>query len=309
MIALFHFIRPFWFLALLPLAMFAAGLAWRAPVAHAWSGVCDHHLLPFLMEVDGRAKRARPQLLLMASALFMIISLAGPTWSRLATPTFQKKQARVVLLDLSTDMLVRDLSPDRLSRAKFKLHDLFQHQDAGQLGLVVYTSEPFVVSPLTEDGQTIDALLPSLTPEIMPVEGHDLDRALDEGAQLIQQAGFQSGQILVLTARAPSPAAIHTAKALAKNGMYTSIIPVRDTQASMPAFKQLASAGKGRVIALQDTDADLNQWLTLSNQSPSYTENQQLFPVWRDQGRWFLIPALLFLLPAFRRGWLQRLKP
>lgn len=309
MMTLFHFIRPFWLLALLPLAVLAVGLVWRAPITHAWSGVCDQHLLPFLIEVDGRAKRARPQLLLMASALFMIISLAGPTWSRLDTPTFQKMQARVVLLDLSRDMLVTDLSPDRLSRAKFKLHDLFQHHDAGQLGLVVYTAMPFVISPLTEDGQTIDALLPSLTPSILPVEGHHLGRALSEGAQLIKQAGLETGQMLVLTARPPSRSAIRTAKALAKDGVYTSIIPVRDTKTAMPAFNQLAQAGKGLAIALQETDTDLNQWLSLSNQRSSFIENQQRFPVWRDQGRWFLIPALLFLLPTFRRGWLQRLKP
>ena len=305
----FHFIRPFWLWALLPLAMFAVGLLWRTPVAHAWIEVCDAHLLPYLVQEHGRAKRVRPQLLLFASALFMIISLAGPTWSRLATPTFQKMQARVVLLDLSTDMLARDLSPDRLSRAKFKLHDLFNNTNAGQLGLVVYTSTPFVVSPLTEDGQTIDALLPSLTPDIMPVEGNDLSQALDESAQLITQAGFQTGQLLVLTGREPSSTAIGAAKALAKRGIYTSIIPIRDGESALSGFHPLARAGKGRVIPLQDTDADLTQWLTLSHNDASYAENQHLFPVWRDQGRWFLIPALLLLLPAFRRGWLQGSTP
>ena len=305
----FHFLRPFWLLAFLPLAIIGGRLLWRAPVTHTWSQVCDQHLLPFLIHTHGRTKRVRPQLLLLASGLFIIISLAGPTWSRLATPTFQKMQARVVLLDLSSDMLVRDVSPDRLSRAKFKLHDLFQRHDMGQVGLVVYTSEPFVVSPLTEDGKTIAALLPSLTPDIMPVEGHALGRALEEGAQLVKKAGFQTGQVLVLTARAPSSTAIQTAKALAKKGIDTSVIPVQDGDAALPAFNRLANAGMGRMIVLQDTDADINQWQALSQPSVSYSQNQQDFPVWRDQGRWFLIPALLFLLPVFRRGWLQRSLP
>ncbi len=309
MMSAFHFIRPFWLLAILPLAVLAGGLLWRTPVAQAWSQVCDPHLLPYLIETHGRVKRARPQLLLFASALFMIMSLAGPTWSRLPAPTFKKMQARVVLLDLSSDMLVRDLSPDRLTRAKFKLHDLFQRHDAGQLGLVVYTSVPFVVSPLTEDGETIDALLPSLVPDIMPVEGYALSPALKEAAKLIKQAGFQAGQLLVLTAHPPSSVAIRTARALAKDGIETSIIPIQDHASPVSAFNDLALSGKGRMIALQETDADLSQWQALSQPHVSYAANQTDFPIWRDQGHWFLMPALLLLLPVFRRGWLQRSLP
>jgi Ca-activated chloride channel homolog len=308
MMQAFHFIRPWWLLILGPWVVFVWYTFKQKPVMTAWSNSCDSHLLPYLM--PQQAKREHfPLLWLLASLFFMIISLSGPTWSRLPVPTYKAMQPRVVLLDMSDPMLVNDLSPDRLGRAKFKLHDLFKQQDAGQFGLVAYTSEPFVVSPLTDDGQTIDALLSSLTPDVMPVEGQKLSSALEQGVELIRQAGFQQGELLVLSASPPSKDAMIAAKAFARLGIHTSIIPIlsRDIKLA-PAFQEFANAGKGKMIPFTDSAADVEQWLAATQNNQQYTEHlQNEIPIWRDQGRWFLIPALLFLLPAFRRGWIQRI--
>jgi Ca-activated chloride channel family protein len=303
----FHCIRPLWLFAFIPLLAWAWYSLRQSPAMTAWSNVCDKHLLPHLIQRKGHHRRMVSFGVLFLSLAFMIVSLSGPTWSRLPVPTYQNTQPRVLLLDMSEAMFEHDVSPDRLQRAKFKLHDLFQHQDAGQFGLVVYTSEPFVVAPLTEDGQTIDALLSSLTPDIMPVAGQELSHALEQAARLIAQAGFQHGELLVLTASPPSAEAIKVAKALSGMGVDTSIIPVigHDTPMS-PLFEQLVRAGKGELIPFSDTSKDLDQWLAATGGKKHYQASlQNDIPVWRDQGRWFLIPALLLLLPVFRRGWLQ----
>ncbi len=275
---------------------------------HAWKSACDSHLLPYLIKMNGRSKRLLPLMLLFVSALMMIVSLSGPTWSRLPVPIYQQIQPRVLVLDMSEAMKARDLSPDRLSRAKFKLHDLLLHRDTGQFGLVVYTEEPFVVSPLTDDGQTIDELLSSLTPDIMPVDGSRLERALEQAKRLIIQSGSRSGQILVFMAQSPSMAAIDTARALARDGIYTSVMPVRRNQSQDPMFARLANEGQGLLVPFSDTSKPLDRWLTRTHGAQQYEASlQNDIPVWRDQGRYFLIPALLLLLPGFRRGWLQRI--
>ncbi len=307
MIESFHFLRPFWLLCILPLGGFAWYLLQRRTVVNAWSAVCDPHLLPWILQHHGRKKSTHALIQLLSCILFIIFSLSGPTWSRLPVPTYQPIQPHIVVLDMSSSMLERDLSPNRLTRAKFKLHDLLQYKDVGQFGLVVYTGEAFVVSPLTEDGQTIDALLSSLSPSIMPIEGNLLEKALEQAETLIKQAGYQTGNILVLTPTSPSPIAITTAKNLAQHGVDTSVIPLLKKDISV-AFKHLAQAGQGELIAFTDTNADLKQWLAISKKNSKYSENlQNDIPVWKDQGRWFLIPALLLLLPVFRRGGLQRL--
>lgn len=308
MITAFHFLRPWWLLCFLPV-LGLIGLLWQQkPLLQAWGAVCDSHLLAELMQTNGNSKRKMALSFLLGSALFLCISLAGPTWSRFPVPTYQHIQPRVIVLDMSEAMLATDLLPNRLTRARFKLHDLYTRKDIGQFGLVVYSGEPFVASPLTDDGKTIDELLSSLTPDIMPVEGQHLDTALKQALDLIHQAGFNQGQVLVLTAETPSVEAIATAKELATDHIQTSIMPVARDASSSGLFQQFANAGQGLVIPFSDTASDLDTWLskTRSNQQFSINADNEI-PQWRDQGRWFLIPALLLLSPVFRRGWLQRI--
>lgn len=303
----FHFIRPLWLLMLVPLLVLLGFMFRKTASLTAWSKVCDEHLLPYLIQTNGHGRQRYSYALLLASAVMMIISLAGPTWSRFPVPTYQRIQPRVVILDMSDAMMVNDLRPDRLSRAKFKLHDLFQHQDVGQFGLVVYTGEPFVVSPLTDDGQTIDALLSALTPDIMPVDGQKLSTALEQAGELITEAGFQGGQLLVLTAATPSREAMVMAKKLASQGVYTSVMPILSAGVShSPLFKELSTVGQGELIPFSDTSQDLEQWLLATRLNQQYVASlENDIPVWLDEGRWFLIPALVLLLPVFRRGWLS----
>lgn len=308
MVSDFHFLRPWWLLAVIPLL----GLLWvllqKNPQLLAWSKICDAHLLPHLVKNRRQGKRHSALLFLFLSGLFICLSLAGPSWLRLPVPAYQAVQPRVLILDMSSNMLDSDLTPNRLTRAKFKLHDLFTQRDAGQFALVAFTGEPFVVSPLTDDGKTIDSLLQSLTPQIMPVGGQKLDSALEEGAQLITQAGFNQGQLLVLTATPPDEGALSIAEKLAEKGIFTSIMPIMADKTLASLFQPLATAGKGLLISFSDTSKDLDQWLKVTNTKQSYAFNEHNdIPVWRDEGRWLLIPALIFLLPVFRRGWLQRI--
>ena len=141
----------------------------------------------------------------------------------------------------------------------------------------------------------------------MPVEGQQLDAALVLAGKLIGDAGFSQGQILVLTGSSPTTKDIAAAKSLAKAGIETSIIPVMGQTAGVsPLFQRFARAGNGKFFSLSDTSKDINNWLAATRKNQQFSAKVQGdIPAFRDQGRWFLILALLFLLPAFRRGWLQ----
>lgn len=304
----FHFLRPWYLLLMLPLL----GLAWKLwrqnPRLQSWSAICDPHLLAHLTQSTGGSKRRGALLCLFLSGFLMCISMAGPAWLRLPVPSYRAIQPRILVLDMSDNMLEQDLSPDRLTRAKFKLHDLFSRPDGGQFGLVVFTGEPFVVSPLTDDGNTIDSLLETLRPEIMPVGGQQLDTALKKAGELITQAGFSTGQILVLTATPPDSAAIAMAAQLYRDGISTSVMPVIAEKTLSSMFKPLATAGHGMLLPFADSRDDLETWLATTSDTRQLSRSElNDIPLWRDEGRWFLLPALMFLLPVFRRGWLQRI--
>jgi Ca-activated chloride channel family protein len=303
----FHLLRPWWLLSLLPLLIIVGMLWCKRLKAESWAAICDKHLLePLLLSREG-GRRPRALFFLFLSGFFMVIALSGPSWTQLPIPTYKQIQPRVIILDMSEAMLVRDLSPDRLTRAKFKLHDLFQRRVSGQFALVVYTGEPFVVAPLTDDAKTIDSLLSALTPDIMPVEGQQLDAALKQAAQLITKAGFNYGQLLVLTAETPSNAALKVAENLASKHIFTSVMPVKADSALNFLFQKLAQVGGGQLLNLHD-NAELEKWLDLGISRDQYYRSQlNDIPLWQDEGRWFILPALLFLFPVFRRRWLQRI--
>ncbi len=305
----FHFLRPWWFLALIPMLGLVVAMWKHSPRLQGWAEICDERLLAHLIQKKGQNKRIQSVSTLFISLFFMILSLSGPTWHQYPVASYKPVMPQVVLLDMSESMLENDLTPDRLSRAKFKLHDVLSRKDVGQFGMLVFTGEPFVVSPLTDDGQTIDALLSSLTPEVMPVGGSNLVSALHEASQLIHQAGYNEGDILVLTADVPASKAIEKAQQLAGKGIYTSIMPMRAGKDLNPLFERFANAGKGQLLIYSPDSSDLNQWVSRnSHKQHVKLGKRDEIPVWRDEGRWLLIPALFFLLPAFRRGWLQRIE-
>lgn len=306
----FHFLRPWWFLALLP-ALVLFGSLLRGPLAtmQGLSLLCDVHLLKKLVYQSGESKRLGALLLWGISYFFLVISLAGPTWSKYPVAVFQSIAPRVLIMDISDAMLEKDLQPDRLTRAKFKLHDLLTRIDQyGQTGLVVFTSQAFVVSPLTEDANTIDSLLESLNPQVVPVTGYRLDRALGVAEDLLHQAGYAQGQILVLSAETPQTAAIEKAGQLARSGIITSIIAVQSAAQLNDLFQRLGDAGQGISEVITNDASDLTAWVHLekSVQRTQIKEEKDKIPIWRDQGRWFLLPTLLFFLPAFWRRWILR---
>jgi len=305
-----HFLRPDWLITLIPLAILSIITLRQKSAGRAWQAACDHHLLPHLLKTHKQGPKHRALLYLFGSAIFMILSLAGPSGKKLPVPVYEYLHPRVLLLDVSRTSLTSDLKPNRLTRAKFKLHDLFQHQDKGQFGLIAYTAEPFIVSPITHDAQTIDALINPISPDIMPIDGINLERALLEAAQLIQQTGAARGDLLVLTGTPPTQSAIHTAGKLAKKHIHTSILPLTTSKISNTRFEALARAGDGLAIPFKNTNADLNTWLNHNPFELSLKEkDNESIPAWRDDGRWLIIPALILLLIAFRRDWPERLRP
>ena len=305
----FHFLRPLWLFAFLPAIGIALALLKNKNAATIWSKVCDAHLLQPLLVSHGRGQRLSFILTIFFCICGMILALAGPTWSKITVPTYQKLNPHLILLDLSTDMLQQDLSPDRLTRAKFKIHDLLMQPNAGQFGLMAYSSEPFVVSPLTDDAQTIDILLSPLSPKILPVDGNRLDQALLEAKTMFGAIGVHNGQILILTGQVPSAEAVYTAQTLGQEGYSVSIMPLVGDTSARALFAPLAKAGHGIVLSFTDSNADIQHWLALrSRKGNRYQMNQQDdVSIWEDQGRWFLVPSLILFLPLFRRGWFERI--
>lgn len=299
-----HFIRPWFFLLLLPLCYLLYCAVKLKPTSRAWAAVCDPHLLQALFQHQGKSQK-KAWFSLLFSLFFMILAGSGPAWQRLPTPLFQQHQPKLILLDTSKNMLAADLQPDRFQRALFVAEDLLHLPEITPIGFIAYTSEPFVVSPLTDDATTITSLLTTLNTDTPPVSGQNLALALKEAAALIRQAKFNTGAMLVMTGSAPDKAAIQEAATLHGQGFTLSILPILQGTPAPNDFQAFAQAGGGFQLTL----ASPQRWLTTLQQNQHALKRLKAsFPRWKDEGRWFILPALFFLLPVFQRGWVRRIE-
>ncbi|MHB1332709.1 MAG: VWA domain-containing protein [Sulfuriferula sp.] len=334
MISAFHFLRPLWLIALLPLGLMLWMMWRRRLLSRSWQRVVDPRLLTHLL--IGKNARQGPWAIFAVGlgGLLAILALAGPAWQKLPQPVFRQQSSLVLVLDLSLSMNATDIQPSRLERAKLKLRDILNRQKEGQTALIVYAATPFVVSPLTTDAQTIVSQLEVLTPALMPAQGSHPAQAISLAQKLLKQAGVAHGGVLLITdglngsesdslktaishlvgagdrlsvlgvgttSGAPIP---NPAGGFVTNDSGAMVIP-RLNDASLAA---LARQGHGVYRRLSPDDSDFHA--LLAPFKPSFDQQQDtkvhglMSDQWRDEGPWLLLPLLLLGALAFRRGYL-----
>lgn len=328
----FHFLQPLWLLSLIPLALLVWRLRQTAAGDNPWTRIIDARLRPLLLAGQDH-KISRSLLWLLGPGwLLTTLALANPVWEKQPQPLYQTSTARVIVLDLSRSMLDQDLKPSRLARARFKIEDILARNDEGQTGLVVFAGDAFTVTPLTRDADTIRALLKSLDPGLMPVQGSRADLGLEKAGELLQQAGLSSGQILLLADGVTGNKAHQAATQLRKQNYRVSVLgvgsqnadPLTNAQGQLlrttddklivpqletTALQAVAAAGGGRYRTFSSSDTDIKA--LLDNPAPLSTENLISGAMqgqdWKDRGPWLVVLLLPLAALAFRRGWLLSL--
>lgn len=324
-LAEFHFIRPYWLLALLPaVALIVLSLQNRLGRGN-WEEVCDAALLPYILQ-DKTGQQSRWPLTSAALAILLsVLALAGPTWERLPSPVFRNAAALVIALNLSPTMDASDIKPSRLGRARFKIADILRQRKDGQTALLVYAGDAFTVTPLTEDNKTIASQLNALKTDIMPSQGSNTLAAIKKAVQLSKQAGLQHGHILLITDSVEQQAIEQVPELL---GPYRlSVLGVGTTEGApvklpeggflkdakgsivLPRLKpaqlsELAAAGKGLYQTLSSNDSDTDAILKALDKPDVENTNAGTLYLdrWDDKGPWLLLLVLPLAALSFRKG-------
>ncbi|MDD5229665.1 MAG: VWA domain-containing protein, partial [Methylococcales bacterium] len=323
----FHFLRPYAFLALIPLIyLMVKNYRHHSNSAAHWSKVCDSELLPYLLE-NSRSKQSHFTFWLGSFIAFTaIFALAAPTWQRLPAPAFRNNSALVIALNLSESMNAEDVKPSRLVRARYKIADLLAQRKDGQTALLVYSGAAFTVTPLTNDIETIHSQLEALTTDIMPSSGNNTVAGIEKAVELLKQTGSPQGHILLITDSAEVSQAVPFAKKLgayrlsilgtgtidgapialleggfAKDDAGQILIPKLQTT----ELTELAAAGNGRFQIMTADDSDIKNlsqtFDTPLTQTPSDKTNLFL-EQWEDSGYWLILLILPWAAWQFRKG-------
>ena len=322
----FHWIRPAWLLAIPVVVAVAVLLARRQLGAGHWRDIIDPALMPYVLSrTPGRGSDYRWWLLGLAG-IVASAALAGPAWQRIDQPVFRSDQAMVVALDLSRSMDAQDIAPSRLARAKLKILGMLDRRQGGQTALLVYTANAYTVTPLTDDADTIGALVNSLSTDIMPSRGSYPEAGIRKGQSLLEQAGVGYGEVLLIADGGSSPAAEKAARDLKAAGFSLSVLGVgtregapiprqsggfvTDNRGSIAVarleergLRDLAVAGGGRFAVLTSDDSDIEHLLSGEiRAATTASDDSMASDQWREEGPWLVLLLLPLAALAFRKG-------
>lgn len=326
----FHFIRPWWGLALLLLIPLYWWYRQRRQQQRSPAWLADHLSTQLFVAPAHQSQTATWWL--AAMLVVSTAALAGPAWERLPQPVFELDAGHVIVIDMSLSMRATDMNPDRLSQARFKATDIVRMQQDGETGVIAYAGDAFVIAPLTNDANNILNLIPALTPEIMPVRGSNPLSGLQRAVSMLQDAGYAQGDIYWLTdgveARDVSPLisfAQQQAHRISVLAFGTSAgAPIRQLDGTLlrdasgqvvvpkltaaPLARVAEATGGVYLAATADSDDVtrlLNQAELTRAQRDADNARELQGDQWLDRGPWVALLLLPLALWPWRRGhWL-----
>ncbi len=328
----FHFLRPLWFIALIPLLWLGWRLVQRARSRDsAWRDVVDPSLQGQLLQAAEQSSGNLPLIGVCLAWLLAVVALAGPVWERQKTAVYRTVTQRVLVLDLSLSMNASDVRPSRIARARQKLNDILDESAEAQIALVVFSAVPYVVTPLTDDVETVRSMLPALSTSLVPAQGSRPSLALLEAHKLLESTNSRDGSIWLLTDSTLEQEASDRAVArIVESGYQLSVLgfgteqgaPIPDGNGGFvkdrsgnivvpgldeSRLKALADAGGGVYSRVSTDSGDIDRMLggfALPGELAA-SEDQQLGEVWVERGPWILLLLLPLVATGFRRGWLS----
>lgn len=159
----------------------------------------DPHLLSRLTGETNRARSIVRCACLLAGLILLILALAGPRWGSHYQEVTQKGVDIMIALDVSRSMLVQDVEPNRLERAKREISDFIRVVQGDRVGLAAFAGTAFTECPLTLDYGALNMFLTALTPDMALTQGTDLAAAIETAASSFDAAAGTDKVILLIT--------------------------------------------------------------------------------------------------------------
>ncbi len=212
-----------------------------------------------------RVGRLGPLGLSLATFLAMV-ALAGPRWGRRVVTAETKALDLVIAIDVSRSMLAEDVEPSRLGRAQREAARLVHDLAGDRIGLIAFSGQSYILSPLTIDGPALQLRIDALHPDMMSAGGTDLGRALRQGRDLLLGGSAVADRVLVVftdgEAHDSLSDALAAAERLRRDGIRLILvgeggnrpvnIPIRDARGDLVEFQQLPQGGLVETVRRDD---------------------------------------------------------
>jgi Ca-activated chloride channel family protein len=197
---MFRFARPeyLWLLVLVPIAV-VVFVVYRRAQRRRLARFGDIDVIRELMP-EASPRRVRNKFVLILGALtLMTLALGQPQFGAKLHEVKRKGVEIMLAVDVSNSMLAEDFAPNRLERTKNAVGRLIEQLDKDRVGMVVFAGEAYVQLPITSDYISAKSFVAGLSPEMVPVQGTSLARAIDLGVRSFSDQSRQSRALILVT--------------------------------------------------------------------------------------------------------------
>jgi Ca-activated chloride channel family protein len=116
--------------------------------------------------------------LLAVSVVLLVITLARPVIPQAPVDIERRGSDVVFAVDISRSMQAADIVPNRLEAARQLLASVVRDDDGDRFGVVAFTTNPIILSPLTRDDELLLHLFSGLDTSMVLTRGTHIGNAL-----------------------------------------------------------------------------------------------------------------------------------
>lgn len=153
-------------------------------------------------KVEGTGARAilrhLPFVLRIIALSFIIIALARPRSSSEMEKIDTEGIDITLAMDVSTSMLARDFTPDRISAAKDIAIEFISQRPSDRIGIVVFAGESYTQCPLTTDRATLINLMKEVQTDLIE-DGTAIGNGLATAVARMAESDAKSRVVILLT--------------------------------------------------------------------------------------------------------------
>jgi Ca-activated chloride channel family protein len=139
-----------------------------------------------------------PFLLRTFALVMVVISIARPRSSEEFSKVDTEGIDIVMAMDVSTSMLARDLTPDRINASKDIAIEFISQRPSDRMGIVVFAGESFTQCPLTTDRATLINLIKEVQTDIIE-DGTAIGNGLATAVARLKDSDAKSRVVILLT--------------------------------------------------------------------------------------------------------------
>jgi Ca-activated chloride channel family protein len=139
-----------------------------------------------------------PFLLRVFALAMIVVAIARPRSSEQMERIDTEGIDIVLAMDVSTSMLARDLTPDRLNASKDIAIEFISQRPSDRMGIVVFAGESFTQCPLTTDRATLINLMKEVQTDLIE-DGTAIGNGLATAVARMKDSDAKSRVIILLT--------------------------------------------------------------------------------------------------------------